>query len=53
MAARLGLAADPTTLDFPSVEDGARTLKLIEAATASNERNGAWMDAALDLMDGL
>jgi predicted dehydrogenase len=49
MAARLGLAPDPGTLDFPNVADGARTIKLIEAATASNERSGAWVDASLDL----
>jgi predicted dehydrogenase len=49
MAARLGLAGDPRALDFPCVEDGARTIKLIEAATASNERGGAWVDASLDL----
>jgi len=51
MAARLGLAPDPAVLDFPRVEDGARTIKLIAAATASNERNGAWLDASLDLAD--
>jgi predicted dehydrogenase len=51
MAARLGQAPDPAALDFPRVEDGARTLKLIEAAIASNERNGAWVDASLDLPD--
>ncbi len=49
MAARLGLAPGSAALDFPRAEDGARTLKLIEAATASNERNGAWVDASLDL----
>jgi len=51
MAARLGQAPDPAALDFPRVEDGARTLKLIEAAIASNERNAAWVDASLDLPD--
>jgi predicted dehydrogenase len=51
MAARLGNMPDPSTLDFPCVEDGARTLKLIEAATVSNERNGAWVDASLNLTD--
>jgi predicted dehydrogenase len=49
MAARLGRTPDPATLDYPRVEDGARTIKLIEAATISNERNGAWVDASLDL----
>jgi predicted dehydrogenase len=49
MAARLGLPADPAVFDFPRVEDGARTLKLIEAAIASNERNSTWVDASLDL----
>jgi predicted dehydrogenase len=46
---RMGVPADPATLEFPRVEDGARTIKLIEAATASNERKGAWVDASLDL----
>lgn len=49
MAKRLGLPIDPLLLDFPTVEDGARTIKLIEAATASNERGGAWVDASVDL----
>jgi len=48
MARRLGLPAGPGLVDFPSVEDGARTIKLIEAAAASNERNGAWVDASID-----
>jgi hypothetical protein len=42
MAARLGQAPDPAALDFPRIADGAHTIKLIEAATASNERSGAW-----------
>jgi predicted dehydrogenase len=49
IAVRLGIPCDPAALDFPRVEDGARTIKLIEAATASNERGGAWVDASLDL----
>ena len=49
MAKRLGLSLERAAFDFPSVEDGARTLKLIEAAEASNERHGAWMDASLNL----
>lgn len=49
MARRLGLPVDPHLLDFPTVEDGARTIRLIEAATESNERGGAWVDAALRL----
>jgi len=53
MGARLGLAADPAALDFPRAEDGARTIKLIDAATLSNERNGAWVDASLDLTNVL
>ena len=35
------------TLDFPTVEDGARTMKFIDAALESS-RSGRWVDCRLD-----
>jgi hypothetical protein len=34
---------DPLALHFPSVLDGARGVKFIDAAMASFARNGAWV----------
>ena len=41
-------APDPL-LDFPTVEDGARGVKFVEAAVASNRDGGRWTDCRLDL----
>jgi predicted dehydrogenase len=49
MATRLGVAPDPQALSFPRVEDGARGLKMIEAAAASQAEGGAWVDATVAL----
>jgi hypothetical protein len=49
MAAHLGIAPDPQALSFPRVEDGARGLKMIEAAAASQAEGGVWVDATLAL----
>jgi hypothetical protein len=49
MATRLGIAPDPQALLFPRVEDGARGLKMIETAAASQAQGGAWVDATLAL----
>ena len=38
---------DPLALQFPTVLDGARGVKFIEAAMASSQRGGAWVSAAL------
>jgi len=46
VARRLGVAVDPLALDFPTVEDGARTLRFIEAALESS-RGGGWVDCRL------
>ncbi len=40
---------DPLALDFPTVEDGARGVKFIDAALESARRGGAWVDAKLTL----
>lgn len=37
---------------FPTVEDGARGIKFVAAAVASNNDNGSWQDCTLDL-DGV
>ncbi len=50
IAARLaGEDADPLALDFPSVEDGARGVRFIEAAIESRDGGGSWVDCSLDL----
>ncbi|MBV9222350.1 MAG: Gfo/Idh/MocA family oxidoreductase [Methylobacteriaceae bacterium] len=48
VARRTGRAANPPALDFPTVEDGARTMKFIEAALVST-RSGGWVDCRLAL----
>jgi hypothetical protein len=48
MARRAGAAIDPAIAAFvPDVVDGARGIKFVEAAVASAQQNGAWMDARL------
>jgi predicted dehydrogenase len=49
MATRQGRAPEPLALDFPRVEDGARGMKLIEAAARSQAQGGAWVDASLEI----
>jgi predicted dehydrogenase len=48
VARRSGEAPDPL-LDFPTVEDGARGVKFVEAAVESNRAGGRWTDCRLDL----
>jgi predicted dehydrogenase len=48
IARRLGQTPDPAALNFATVEDGARTMKFIEAALESS-RSGRWADCRLDL----
>ena len=48
VARRTGEPPDPL-LDFPTVEDGARGVKFVEAAVASNRDGGRWTDCRLDL----
>jgi predicted dehydrogenase len=40
---------DPAARLVPTVEDGARGVKFITAATESSARGGVWVDARLDL----
>lgn len=49
IARRDGVEADPLALGFPTVEDGVLGVKFVEAAVESNQRDGAWVDATLDL----
>ena len=48
-ARRSGRTADPLALHFPTVEDGARGLKFVEAALASSYAGGGWVDCRLAL----
>lgn len=49
VARRTGGEPDPLALDFPSVEDGARGVKFVEAAVESHGNGGRWTDATLTL----
>lgn len=46
VARRTGGTCDPLALDFPTVEDGARGIRFIEAAVES-ARSGQWVDCRL------
>ena len=46
VARRTGRAADPLALDFPTVLDGARGMRFIEAAVESS-RTGTWVGCRL------
>ncbi len=49
IAARLtGTEADPLALDFPTVEDGARGMRFIEAALESSQQGGGWVECGLN-----
>jgi predicted dehydrogenase len=47
MARELGRPYQEHLALLPTVEDGARGMKFIEAATLSNEQGGRWIDCAL------
>lgn len=48
-ARRDGVAAEPLAALFPTVEDGVLGVKFVDAAVESNQRDGAWVAATLDL----
>jgi predicted dehydrogenase len=48
VARKLGRKPDRLALDFPTVEDGAHTLKFIESAVESS-RTGTWVDTRLSV----
>jgi len=47
MARGLGRPYEHYLADVPTVEDGAKGMKFIEAATLSHDRDGAWIDCRL------
>ncbi|MFN8492837.1 MAG: Gfo/Idh/MocA family oxidoreductase [Caldilineaceae bacterium] len=49
VARRTGAEADPLAYLFPTVEDGVLGVKFVDAAVASHQRDGAWVDVMLDL----
>jgi predicted dehydrogenase len=49
VARRTGGRPDPLALNFPTVADGARGVKFVEAAVASQRAGGRWTDATLAL----
>jgi predicted dehydrogenase len=49
MARALGKPYAHYLADLPSVEDGARGMKFIEAATVSHERGGDWIPCRIDI----
>lgn len=50
LARRDGGAVDPLALTFPTIEDGVLGVKFVEATVASNQADGAWIDAGLKLV---
>jgi predicted dehydrogenase len=49
VARRIGQAADPLALDHPTVEDGARGVRFVEACVDSHRQGGCWIDCRLAL----
>ncbi len=50
LTARLeGRDPDPGACGFPTVEDGVRGVKFIEAAVESSTRGGVWVDARVSI----
>jgi hypothetical protein len=49
VARRTGARPDPLALDCPTVEDGARGVKFVDAAVDSHRNGGRWTDATLAL----
>ena len=50
ISARLeGREPDPMAMDFPTVEDGARGVRFIEAVVESSSGGGSWVNAQLEL----
>ncbi len=49
LARRDGVVADPLAYLFPTVEDGVLGVKFVDAAVASHQQDGRWVDATVDL----
>lgn len=50
LARRDGYAADPLALTFPTIADGVLGVKFVEAAVESNQQDGRWVDATLNVV---
>jgi predicted dehydrogenase len=48
-ARRDGVEADPLAYLFPTVEDGVLGVKFVDAAVASHEQDGRWVNATIDV----
>lgn len=51
LARRDGVAADPLTYMFPTVEDGVLGVKFVDAAVESNQRDGSWVNCELSIVN--
>ncbi len=51
LARRDGVAADPLAYLFPTVEDGVLGVKFVDAAVASHQQDGRWVDATVDVYE--
>jgi predicted dehydrogenase len=49
IARRSGVEADPLAYNFPTVEDGVLGVKFVDAAVESNQQDGRWVEATLNL----
>ncbi len=49
LARRDGVVVDPLAYLFPTIEDGVSGVKFVDAAVASHQRDGRWVDATVDL----
>jgi predicted dehydrogenase len=49
LARRDGVAADPLAYLFPTVEDGVLGVKFVDAAVESNQQDGRWVNAIVDV----
>jgi hypothetical protein len=46
-ARRMGIPLPPDPVAYPTVLDGARGVRFVEAAVASHQAGGAWVDCRL------
>jgi predicted dehydrogenase len=49
LARRDGVAADPLAYLFPTVEDGVLGVMFVDAAVASHQQDGRWVNAAVEV----
>ena len=49
LARRDGVEADPLAYLFPAIEDGVLGVKFIDAAVASHQQDGRWVNAVIDV----